>query len=363
MPSPREVLRLIDANTNRAAEGIRTVEDVARLVFENADVARSLKQLRHELGSIVQAIPALDRLAARDTQSDAGTQTTLTSESKRADWASVIAAASERTTQSLRCLEEFSKILPPELQSKTEGRFKALRYRAYDALAAAQQKLAGPKLPSGAQLYVLIDCKRDLESFVGYAQELVAAGVDILQIRDKQADGAKLLAYARAAHQALVDTPCKLIINDRVDVALAAQADGVHVGQDDLPLSEVKRLLPVSMLVGVSTHDIQQARQAQAEGADYIGCGPTFPSQTKSFTDFPGIKFLTEVACEIDIPAFAIGGIGADNLPQVLASGCRCIAVSNVIHSATNPSDAARQLKNQLASAGSPSAPTDVQCH
>ncbi len=360
MPSNREALRLIDANANRAAEGIRTVEDIARLVFENASAARMLKELRHELGSISKTFSTAQRLAARNTQSDAGTRTTLPTETSRNDWQDVVAAACERTTQSLRCLEEFSKVLPAEQQGATVSRFKALRYRAYDVLAMVQQMLARPSLAEDAQLYLLVDCQRDLESFTQYAVNLAAAGIDIMQIRDKKADGAKLLAYARAAQQALVDTPCKLIINDRIDVALAASADGVHVGQDDLPISEVKQQVPASMLIGVSTHDIQQARQAEAEGADYIGCGPTFPSRTKSFSDFPGIKFLSEVAAEIEVPAFAIGGIGAENLLAVLAAGCRRIAVSNVIHSATAPTAAVRHLKSLLASAGPQSAAVDV---
>lgn len=353
MPSTREAMRLIDANANRAAEGIRTVEDIARLVFENPDAARSLKELRHELGSILQVIPTKDRLSARDSASDAGTQTTLSTESCRANWTSVIVAACERTTQSLRCLEEFAKVLPAQLQRETEGRFKALRYRAYDVLAAVQQQLAMPTIATEAQLYVLVDCKRDLEQFVQYTCELAAAGVDILQLRDKSADGAKLLAYSQAAMLALAATATKLIINDRVDVALAAKADGVHVGQDDLPIAEVKRLAPSTMLVGVSTHDIDQARSAEAAGADYIGCGPTFPSQTKHFAEFPGTTFLSTVAEEISVPAFAIGGITQNNLLEVLATGCRRIAVSNVIHSAASPSEAAQKLKEQLSNAGS----------
>ncbi|GAB5403913.1 MAG: thiamine phosphate synthase [Aureliella sp.] len=360
MLSSREALRLIDVNANRAAEGIRTVEDIARLVFENQVASRMLKELRHELGSITQAIPQMERLAARDTQSDAGTKTTLPSESSRGDLTNVISAACERTTQSLRCLEEFSKLLPAEIQASTESPFKRLRYRAYDVLADVQQMLARPKLDDAAQLYLLIDCEQALPQFTSYVKQLAKAGVDILQIRDKHADGAKLLAYARAAREELVDTSCKLIINDRVDIALAAQADGVHVGQDDLPIREVRRLVPGSMLVGISTHDIEQARTAQTDGADYIGCGPTFRSQTKSFSDFPGTRFLHEVANEISVPAFAIGGIGAVNLSEVLETGCRRIAVSNVIHSADVPVDRARQLKSTLSNAAAQSVSADV---
>lgn len=349
MARDREIFRLIDANANRAAEGLRTLEDVARMVFENTGAARMVKELRHELTQAMRPIPRQRRLAARDTQTDAGTKTTLDSENQRTDWSSVIVAASERVTQSLRCLEEFCKLLSESDQRNAAEHFKALRYRAYDALADIQRQLEKTKLSPSAKLYLLVDCSLPIEQFTGNIQRLTKAGVHIFQLRDKQADGRKLLEYAKAAKLATHDTSAVFIVNDRVDIAIAAAADGVHVGQEDLSIGEVRRLAPASMLVGVSTHDIAQAREAEKAGADYIGCGPTFPSETKTFTEFPGIEFLSAVAAEISIPAFAIGGVHDQNIQQVIASGCQRIAVSNVICAATDPTAMARQLSNRLA--------------
>lgn len=348
MARDREIFRLIDANANRAAEGLRTLEDVARLVFEDAHASRTLKELRHELARAVGPLPMQQRLAARDTHTDAGTQTTLQSESHRSDWTSVIVAACERVTQSLRCLEEFSKLLSGTAERATGTHFKALRYRAYDALANVQRRLAKTGLSPNAKLYLLIDCSRPIEQFTSYIQQLADAGVDIFQLRDKTADGGKLLSYAKAAKLAIQDTPAIFIVNDRVDIAIAAAADGVHVGQEDLSIDEVKRQTPASMLIGVSTHDIVQARKAEEAGADYIGCGPTFPSATKTFTEFPGTEFLSAVAAEISIPAFAIGGVDDQNVEQVIATGCKRIAVSNVIHAASDPAAMARRLSARL---------------
>ena len=137
-------------------------------------------------------------------------------------------------------------------------------------------------------------------------------------LRDKTCDGGKLVAYARAAMAALDGTQAKLIINDRVDIALACGAAGVHLGQDDMSLADARRIAGRDMWIGISTHSIEQAVAAELAGADYIGCGPTFPSSTKSFDEFPGLNFLSAVRAQISIPAFAIGGIDSSNLASVI---------------------------------------------
>jgi thiamine-phosphate pyrophosphorylase len=134
------------------------------------------------------------------------------------------------------------------------------------------------------------------------------------------------------------------MINDRPDIALLYKADGVHVGQEELEVRDARRIMGPDRLVGVSTHNIAQARQALSDQADYIGCGPTFPSGTKDFDHFPGLDFLRQVAAEIPLPAFAIGGIKLDHLPQVFEVGFTRIAVSGAITSAADPPAAARSL-------------------
>jgi thiamine-phosphate pyrophosphorylase len=240
-------------------------------------------------------------------------------------------------------IEEASKVEFQWLAAEV----KQLRYQAYDSLALAEARLAC--LSRGFQsapLYLLIDCSLPIQSFVALLSELENAGVGLFQIRDKQADGARLLKYALAAIEQV--GPTKVVINDRVDVALASGAGGVHVGQDDLPLKVVQQLARGTLTIGVSTHDIQQARQAQHDGADYIGCGPTFPSSTKQFEQFAGIEFLKQVAAEIETPAYAIGGITADNVAQVRQAGLSRIAVSSAILSASSQSQAAEKLAKSL---------------
>jgi thiamine-phosphate pyrophosphorylase len=142
------------------------------------------------------------------------------------------------------------------------------------------------------------------------------------------------------------------IVNDRPDIAVLSDADGVHVGQDELSVADCRTMVGSKRLVGVSTHSLAQARQATLDGADYIGCGPTFPSQTKAFEDFPGLEFLRAVQGEIHIPAFAIGGINGENIAGVLEAGFRCVAVSNAVTAAPEPAAAVRKLRQMLRSQG-----------
>jgi thiamine-phosphate pyrophosphorylase len=125
-------------------------------------------------------------------------------------------------------------------------------------------------------------------------------------------------------------------------------ADGVHVGQDELSVKEARTILGPRRLVGVSTHSLEQARQAVLDGADYIGCGPTFASGTKSFSQFPGLAFLREVAADICVPAFAIGGISIANVGQVMAAGLYRIAVSGAAMTAEHPGEVVKALKAKL---------------
>ena len=114
-------------------------------------------------------------------------------------------------------------------------------------------------------------------------------------------------------------------------MAAIVDADGVHFGQEDLSVKDARAIVGTRMLIGVSTHNIDQARAAVLDGANYLGAGPTFPSQTKAFDDFAGLDYLREVAAEIRLPTFAIGGITADNLPEVLAAGITRVAVGAAV--------------------------------
>ncbi len=138
------------------------------------------------------------------------------------------------------------------------------------------------------------------------------------------------------------------VMNDRADLAVVTEADGVHVGQDELSVKEARRIVGPHRLVGVSTHTIEQARQAVLDGADYIGVGPVFPSVTKSFESPAGLELVRQIAAEIALPWFAIGGINAENVDSVLEAGATRIAVSHAILSADDPESATKALHGRV---------------
>jgi thiamine-phosphate pyrophosphorylase len=181
-------------------------------------------------------------------------------------------------------------------------------------------------------------------SLAGTVKEATLGGATMIQLREKDCDDRTLLARARLVREVTRASDALFIVNDRPDIARLADADGVHLGQEDMPIRDARRILGEETLIGVSTHNMEQVRRAILEGADYIGVGPTFPSRTKQFEALAGLAFVREALAETTLPAFAIGGIDLSNVAQVVAAGGRRIAVSAAICAAADPRAAARQL-------------------
>jgi thiamine-phosphate pyrophosphorylase len=333
-------LRIIDAALNRAGEGLRVVEDYVRFVLDDPFLTRQTKALRHELGEAAAAIPAADRHAARDTFADVGTQIATDSEGRRGDASDVCAASLKRSEQALRSLEEYGKLV----DARFAGHCEEIRYRLYTLEKAIDVGRLSRERLEGVRLCVLVDGRDSAAEFEWLVRQLVEAGVGMIQLRDKHLDDRELVARARQLVALTRGTRSLAIVNDRADVAAIAGVDGVHLGQEDLSVKDARTIVGVRMLVGVSTHRIEQARDAVLDGANYLGVGPTFPSQTKAFDDFAGLGYLREVAAEIRLPTFAIGGISADNLPEVLTTGISRVAVGAAVTEAREPGVAVCKL-------------------
>lgn len=355
MNDRQTAFRMADANRNRVMEGLRTLEDIARF-RDFARLQSGYKSVRHALQRAFEDWDAAALLAARNAEQDVGRTEKQVSELSRAGGILDIAAsAAGRSEQGLRVLEETAKFLYPA----SALQFESLRYRVYDLNAQLQQMLTRDSdFLNQAQLYLLADCQLPIAKFQQRVRDVSDAGVDVLQIRDKAADAANLIQYANAAVEVLDPNQTRVVVNDRVDVANCSKAWGCHIGQDDLPPESARQLLRGDQILGISTHDLSQVQRAIEDRADYIGCGPTFPSQTKSFEQYAGLAFLAQAAAFLkqrpwSPAAFAIGGITPENLPCILDVGLDRIAVSSCIwHAADPPTIAAALKKLLLASRG-----------
>ena len=338
--------RILDANYNRATEGVRTLEELARFRSNSTSLQGQLKSLRHQLAAAYQLLPSSELLKARWAAGDVGPDNTLESEQQRESLTEIQAAAAQRIQQALRCLEEFSKPTHPAASAA----FAKVRYLAYDILARTQLDLASHKISfAAARLYVLLDLKRTEVQLLDHGIRMAEAGADVIQIRDKHVDGRMLLERSQKIVEALAETPTRVIINDRPDIALMVGADGVHLGQEDVDVVAVRKLVGKRLAIGLSTHDYGQVAQAELLEIDYIGCGPTFPSSTKQFQEFSGLDFLRQAAVT-PLHAFAIGGITLEKLPSVLATGIGRVAVAADIDQATDPYQRIREYQKRLQS-------------
>lgn len=322
---------MIDANTNRAAEALRTLEDICRFVIGAAALAAQLKALRHTLRSTVAGVDGLVLAASRDAANDPGAPRAQPAVG-RVDACEIAAAAGSRATEALRALEEALRVVDPELAVQVER----LRYAAYDASAAVTLAVGTGRARQWACCVILTEslCHRPWREVLRAA---LNAGADCVQLREKSLTDAALLD--RACEIVEMARPCgaAVVINDRVDIALASGADAVHLGTDDLPIRDA-RTLGGSLLIGASTHDLLEAAAAITAGADCCGVGAMFPTATKPDRAASGLPYLRAFIERFPhVPHLAIGGITAARVPELAAAGCRGVAVSGAICGADDP--------------------------
>lgn len=343
--------RILDANRNRAAEALRTLEDVARFALDSADLAGRAKDLRHRLTAAINGLgPTVDEamlLASRDTAGDVGTALSTPSELVRANLPEIAAAAGSRATEALRVLEECAKSIAPSAAAMLES----IRYETYDLASAIVRRAPGARREQW-RVCVLLTESLCCRPWRDVAHALVEGGVDAIQLREKGLDGGELLARARWLVALARPRGVRVIVNDRVDVALAANADGVHVGQTDLAIRDVRRLAGRTLIVGTSTHDLAEANRASDDGADYIGIGAMFPSGAKPSVVARGPALLASVvAAHPGLPHLAIGGVAEANVEQLVVAGCRGVAVSSAACGADRPDLVVRALRRAFEAA------------
>lgn len=336
---------MIDAAANRAGEGARTLEDLARFTLDDRDLSERLKHLRHGLRTAVDTLAPnrLARLAARDTPGDVGTEVATEAEFDRSDVSAIAAAAGVRLTESLRTLEEAAKIQQPEAARVLER----LRYEAYDVDRALSVALHRASAPQWRLCVLLTESLCKGRPWQAVAEQALEGGADCVQLREKDLGDAEHFARARWLVSVARPMGAAVVINDRVDMALAAQADAVHLGQHDLPVAEARRLAGPSLRIGVSTARIAEARAAIDAGADSLGLGPMFASTTKAKPTLAGPAYLRALLADARlarVPHLAISGIDATRAGELAAMGCRGVAVSSAVCGAADPASACRAI-------------------
>src|ERR671923_2449302 len=219
---------------------------------------------------------------------------------------------------------------------------------------SSRQPQSPPQRLQFPPLYAILDPRqthnREPERVL---RELLRGGVTLLQLRAKEMVPRDFLALAKKTRELTANHGCRLIVNDRADIALAANADGVHLGQEDLPLHAARKLMG-KKIVGISTHDLKQARAAVLGGADYIGFGPVFATTTKS-TGYParGTAMLRAIRADVSLPIVAIGGITEYNATDVWESGADSVAVISDILAADDITDKVKRILRRRPTAGS----------
>jgi thiamine-phosphate diphosphorylase len=198
-------------------------------------------------------------------------------------------------------------------------------------------------------LYLILDrAVDDYSRLFQIAQDAIAAGVDIIQLRDKTGQARDVLRFARQLSD-LARGKILFIVNDRADIAYLAEADGVHLGQEDLPVADARRLLGKHALIGASCQNTRHVERAVAQGADYIGFGSVFKTQTKPDREPMDLRRLETVVRDVPlIPLFGIGGITLDHLERLKARGCRRVAVCRAVCQASDVGQAVNQFKKAL---------------
>jgi len=352
LPSPCNpaVLRLIDANLDRAREGLRVLEDWARFGLERPDLVARLKDLRQRLGRL----HAEAYKQARHTAADCGAGLGHPAQQERRQPSQVVAANAGRVQEALRVLEEFGRPIDASLAAEAA----VIRYALYDLeveLLQAHSSLEASggqrrQQLAGCHLYLVTSPVPQLEAVV---EQALLGGVRLVQHRAKEgstnADGSPLsdgqrLQQAQALRRLCAAHGALFVVNDRIDIALAVEADGVHLGQGDLPVAVARRLLGRDRLLGRSTHRLDQLQQAIAEGCDYVGVGPVKATPTKPGREPVGLDYVRQAAAASPIPFFAIGGIALEDLAALRQAGASRVAVVRAITGAADAAAASRAL-------------------
>ncbi len=343
------LFRILDANLDRAREGLRIIEEWCRFALNDQAKTAQIKHLRQSVGQWHTP----DIRAARDAPGDLGTAITHPQETQRDSLADVLQVNLARTQEALRVLEEYGKLHSQKMAAEC----KQMRYQLYALDTQLMQPLVAlnardtPSVKSqrfrqlmAARTYLVTSPVPDI---LGVVEAALKGGIAIVQYREKSADDEERLRIAQQMRALCHRYDALFIVNDRVDIAAAADADGVHLGQQDMPMLAARQILGPDKIVGRSTTNPQELKRAIDEDADYIGVGPVHATPTKPGKAAAGNEYVGYAAEHATMPWFTIGGLNAENLGPTLAAGATRVAVVRALMEADNPTAIAQSLVQQ----------------
>jgi thiamine-phosphate pyrophosphorylase len=333
----RALLRILDANLDRSREGLRVIEEWCRFGLEDTALTQVCKNLRQELARWHSP----EIRSARDTPGDPGTVLTHPQEATRSDIQQVLLANLARVQESLRVLEEYGKVDSPDLAAAV----KQMRYQVYTLESQLIGRSHLQRLLD-ARLYLVTSPEPNLIPIVEAA---LKGGLRLVQYRDKNTENGLRLENARQLKALCQTYGAVFIVNDHIDLALAVDANGVHLGQQDYPMDVARRLLGDQKIIGRSTTNPAEMQRAIDEKADYIGVGPVYETPTKAGKAASGHEYVRYAATHAPMPWYAIGGVDAENLDAVLDAGAQRVSVVRAIMQADDPTAVTQQLVAKLA--------------
>ena len=332
------VFQIIDANLDRAREGLRVLEDWARFGLGGNDCVAKIKNYRQILGKNHLEVYKQSRNYIEDQFKGLTHQ----EQNNRKNPEQIICSNAGRVQEALRVIEEFSRLHNHKL-SKIASE---IRYEIYsieiELLRFSNHKVSEEILKEN-DLYVITDQKENLLEII---EDILISGVKIIQHRFKKGTDKDNLDEAIQIKNLCKQYNSLFIINDRVDIALASDADGIHLGQDDLDLKTARKLLGYSKIIGISANNKVDISNALKDGCNYIGIGPIFETVTKKDKKPLGIERIKTLTKDLNIPWFAIGGVTKNNISYLKSNGCKKVAlVSQLMNSEDPKKDASMILK------------------
>ncbi len=344
---------MIDANLNRSSEGLRVLEDVARFLLNDAELSQRLRTLRHDLAQQTKSV-SVRLLSGRDARHDVGGPRSQPREpvaqmNSPKGLLDLVTANAKRVEEALRVMEEVAKL--PDMNSLlSSASFQQMRFALYALERDLFSKISRrDKTDRMAGLYVILD----RQSLAGrdeleVARQVIDGGASTIQLRDKQSKKGHLLPVAEKLQEVCSQAGVLFIVNDYLDLALAVDADGLHIGQDDLPLHVVRRELPIDRIIGCSVTTLSQAMEAQNGSADYIAVGSVFPTLTKKEAVVVGVDAIRQLKRTISTPLVAIGGINESNVGEVVAAGADAVAVVSAVLNERDVKGAVQKLVTRM---------------